>query len=140
MHLKKQKVEMIGMTNSKLNESSQSYVDMLNLTSVDQLTDYLRDKAGNSNKARLTSQGILRIIRKHKIDLLTIAGVKFLTPYSVDKFMEKQTKCYGSIREDKSTISTARLHIVTKESKSEKLRDLVRKQKQKISDEMSNKK
>lgn len=128
------------MTNSKLNESSQSYVDMLNLTSVDQLTDYLRDKAGNSNKARLTSQGILRIIRKHKIDLLTIAGVKFLTPYSVDKFMEKQTKCYGSIREDKSTISTARLHIVTKESKSEKLRDLVRKQKQKISDEMSNKK
>ena len=125
---------------SSIPDKSKSYVDMLKLTSIDQLTEYLRNLVSNPNKARLTNQGILRIIRKHKIDLLTIAGVKFLTPYSVDKFMEKQTKCYGSTREEKSTISTARLRIVTKESKSEKLRDLVRKQKQKMSDEMLNKK
>ena len=127
-------------SHSSIPDKSKSYVDMLKLTSIDELTDYLRDKAGNQNKARLKSESIRRIIRKHKIDILTIAGVKFLTPYSVDKFMEKQTKCYGSTREEKSTISTARLRIVTKESKSEKLRDLVRKQKQKMSDEMLNKK
>ena len=119
------------MTNSKLNESSQSYVDMLNLTSVDELTNYLRDKASNSNKARLTSKCILRIIRKHKIDLLTIAGVKFLTPYSVDKFMEKQTKCYGSIREEKSTISTAQFRVVTNDKSLDKLHDAIEDVKQK---------
>ena len=127
-------------SHSSIPDKSKSYVDMLKLTSIDELTDYLRDKAGNQNKSRLTSESIRRIIRKHKIDVVTIAGVKFLTPYSVDKFMEKQTKCYGSTREEKSTISTARLRIVTKESKSEKLRDLVRKQKQKTADEMLNKK
>jgi len=126
-------------SHSKLNDKSQSYVDMLNLTSIDQLTSYLRDKVNTQDQAKLTKQGIIRIIKKHGIDILTIAGVKFLTPYSVDKFLEKQTKCYGSTREEKSTTSTAQLHIVTKESQSEKLRDVIQSQKQRVLGKKQNK-
>lgn len=118
-------------SHSSIPDKSKSYVDMLNLTSIDELTDYLRDKAGNQNKARLKSESIRRIIRKLKIDVVTIAGVKFLTPYSVDKFMEKQTKCYGSTREEKSTISTAPFRVVTKDKSLDKLHDAIENVKQK---------
>jgi uncharacterized membrane protein YqhA len=127
-------------SHSSLNDSSQSYVDMLNLTSVKQFAKKLRSISSKQDQNKLTDESILRQIRKLKLPIVTISGVKFLAPYTIDKFIEEKTKCYGSTREEKSTISTARLRIVTKESKSEKLRDLVRKQKQKMSDEMLNKK
>ncbi len=79
-------------TSSKLNDASQSYVDMLDLTSLDELTDKLRSKLNNQDKARINKETIFRILKKHNIPFVTISNVKFLTPYAIDKFMEKQTK------------------------------------------------
>jgi uncharacterized membrane protein YqhA len=76
---------------SSLNDSSQSYVDMLNLSSIDDLTNKLRSFCSKQDQDRIKSKGILRQLKKLKLPIVTISGVKFLTPYTVDKFIEEKT-------------------------------------------------
>ena len=45
---------------SSLNDSSQSYVDMLNLSSIDELADKLRSFCSKQDQDRIKSKGILR--------------------------------------------------------------------------------
>ena len=78
-------------SHSKLNDSSQSYVDMLNLSSIDDLTNKLRSSCGKQDQDRIKSKSILRQLKKLKLPVITISGVKFLTPYTIDKFIEEKT-------------------------------------------------
>lgn len=76
---------------SSLNDSSQSYVNMLKLSSIDELADKLRSFCSKQDQDRIKSKGILRQLKKLKLPIVTISGVKFLTPYTVDKFIEEKT-------------------------------------------------